>query len=108
MKGDLVVDIGPVERRAAKLGELIAFIGSLLGERLAGIVVLWRDVEFLHQRQSLVVYRLVIALHILRKGDDVLVLALLQRLASSLDVDLTRSVGDVGDLWIGWLCCSLG
>jgi hypothetical protein len=43
----------------------------------------------------------VITLHVLRKGDHVLVVALLQRLLRGLDVKLTRRVGDVGDLRIG-------
>ena len=65
------------------------------------IVVFRGDVEFLHQRQCLVIYRLVVTLHVLRKGDHVLVVALLHRLLRGLDVKLTRRVGDVGDLGIG-------
>jgi len=99
--GDLVVDVRLIEGRTAELGKFVALCGRLLGERLAGIVVFRGDVEFLHQCQSLVIYRLVITLHVLRKGDNIFVAALLQRLLRGLDVKLTRRVGDVGDLGIG-------
>ena len=90
-----------LKRCAVELGEFVALRGRLLGKRLAGIVVFRGDIEFLHQCQSLVIYRLVIALHVLCKGDNVLVVALLQRLLRGFDVKLTRRVGDMGDLGIG-------
>jgi len=34
-----------VERGAAELGKFRSFVGRLLGERLAGVVVFRRDVE---------------------------------------------------------------
>jgi len=99
--GNLVVDVRLVERCTTELGEFVVLRGRLLGERLAGIVVFGGHIKFLHQCQSLVIYRLVIALHVLRKGDHVLVVALLQRLLCGFDVKLTRRVGDVGNLGIG-------
>ena len=99
--GDLVVDVGLVERGAAELGKFRSFLGRLLGERFAGVVIFRRDVEFFHQSQCLLVHRLVIALHISREGHHVLVLAFLQRQLRGRDVELTRRISDVRNLRIG-------
>src|SRR5579864_867039 len=101
MVGDLVLDVGLVESGAAQLGELVAFFLGLFGQRLAGVVVLRRDLQLLDQRQCLVVDRLVVALHVLGEGANLLVLALRQRLLGGVDIELARRVGDVRDLRIG-------
>ena len=59
-----------------------------------------RDVELLDQRQGLLVDRLVVALHVLRERNHVLVLGLLQRLLGGLDVELASRIGDMRDLRI--------
>ena len=67
--GDLVVDIGLVERGAVELAELGALRRRPLGQRLAGVVVLRRHVELLDQGERLLVHRLVVAHHVLGEGD---------------------------------------
>jgi len=99
--GDLVVDVGLVERGAAELGKFRSFLGRLLGERFAGVVIFRRDVELFHQSQCLLVHRLVIALHVCRERHHVLVLAFLQRQLCGCDVELTCRISDVSDLRVG-------
>src|SRR5487761_2117176 len=53
--GDFVGDIGLVEFRALQLAELGELVGGVLRQGLAGVVVLGRDVELLHQVQRLLV-----------------------------------------------------
>jgi hypothetical protein len=52
-----------VEGRAVEVLQLGFVGGCLFGERLAGLVVLRRDMEFFHQGQSLIIDRLVVAHH---------------------------------------------
>lgn len=45
-----------------------------------------------------------VANHLLSKGADIVIFRLVQGLASGLDVDLSRGIGDMGNLGIGGLC----
>src|SRR6185437_11565136 len=76
-------------------------VGRVLGQGLAGVVVLGRDLEFLHQRQRLLVHRLMVAHHVFGKGLDFLVAGFLQGLFRRRDVDHTGGVGDMRNLRIG-------
>ena len=61
--GDFVVGIGLVKRLAVQLCQLRALVGLRLGDRLAGVVVLRRHLELLHQSERLLIDRFVIAQH---------------------------------------------
>jgi hypothetical protein len=45
--------------------------------------------------------------HVLREIADFLVLGFFQRLLGGLDIELPRRVGNMCDLWIGRLGCTL-
>jgi hypothetical protein len=95
--GHFLVDVSLVECAAAELVEFGAFLRRLLPQGLAGVVVLGCDLELLYQAERFLIHCLVITDHVLGEGDHLLVLALLQRLLRSLDVDLPCGIGDMGE-----------
>src|SRR5438128_7544042 len=66
--GDLVGDIGLVVAGALQLAELGELVGRLLRQRLAGVVILGRDLELLDEVERLLVHSLMVAHHVLREG----------------------------------------
>src|SRR3546814_6845686 len=68
VKGDLIVDIGTVERGAGQFRQTPACRGGLIGKRGAGRICFGLDVEALHQRKGLLVHRIVITRHRIRKS----------------------------------------
>jgi hypothetical protein len=101
VEGDLVLDIGAVERAAAEVRKPLARRLGLAGQRGAGRVLLRRHVQPLDQVERLAVHRLVIAHHRLGEGAHLRVVGYPQRLAGVRDVDLAGRVGDMGDLRVG-------
>src|SRR5919199_2188759 len=99
----LVLRVGSVELRALERAHLLQLIVTLLGQRAAGLVVLGRDIQLLHECQRLLIDSLVIADHVISEGEDVLVLGVLFGEFRGLDVDLASRVGDVSDLRVGRL-----
>jgi hypothetical protein len=102
--GNLVGDIGLVVFGALQLGEFGELVGGLLGQRLAGVVVLRRHLQLLDEVECLLVHGLMVAHHVLRECLDVLVAGLPDRLFGGGDVDDASGVGDMRDLGIGGLC----
>src|SRR6266498_176420 len=101
--GHLIVDIGLVESRTLETVERLALIGGGLGQSLAGGVVRRRDIELLDQVERLFVNRLVIAQHVLGKGNDFLILRLGDGELRGFDVEHARGISDMGDLRIARL-----
>lgn len=69
-------------------------------QRLACVVVLRGHLELTDERQRLLVHSLVVAHQVFCKGANLLVLRLLQRQLSCLDVDLPRRIRDRRDLGV--------
>jgi len=105
---DFIGNIGLVEGRAIELGQLVTLGRRLLGQRAAGVVVFRRDLEFLDERERLLVHLGVVALHLLRKLAHFLVLGFRQGLLGRVNVELTCGIGDVRNLRIGRFCRALG
>src|SRR3546814_20801799 len=63
VKGDLIVDIGTVERVAGQFRQTPACRGGLIGKRGAGRIAFGLDVAALHQRKGLLVLSIVITHH---------------------------------------------
>ena len=81
-----------------------SFVGGLLRQRLAGVVVFRRHLQLLDEVERLLVHGLMVAHHVLRERLDVLVAGLFDRLLGGGDVDDAGRVGDMRDLGIGGLC----
>ena len=92
MIGNLIVHVSPVESCFIQARKLVTGSFRLLGEALAGGIVRGLDIQFLHQRQSLIVHRRMVANHLLCKGADIVIFRLVQGLPSGLDV----GIGDMG------------
>ena len=99
----LVIGIGLVERGAVELLQGSRGRLRLLRQRFAGIIILRLHIQLFQERQRLLIYRGVVAHHILREGTHFFVLRLLQRQFCRADIDLVGRVGDMRDLGIVWL-----
>ena len=69
-------NISLVVCRAAELRQFGLLVGGLLRQCSTGIVIRRRDIELFHQIERLFVHGLMVTHHVLREGDNFLVLRL--------------------------------